>query len=159
MTLVMWNWVEVDNMTQFCRSHPSHPMPLLLVHHTHPPLPTTTTTTTTTPAAKYRFLLPLLVFVVPFFPTVVTFYTTLDNLVTLQYQCLIPPSLLLSSPPTVILLPVLQFSTTTTSPRLCRPVLPYRRDLLHHLGQPRHPPVPAPNTTFSTTFLLPYYDY
>ena len=33
-------------------------------------------------------LLPLLVFVVPFCPTVVTFYTTLDNLVTLQYQLL-----------------------------------------------------------------------
>ena len=48
---------------------------------------------------------------------------------------------------------------STTSPRLCRPIFPYRRDLLHHLGQPRHPPVPAPNTTFSTTFLLPYYDY
>ena len=31
------------NMTQFCRSHPNHPMPLLLVHHTHSPLPTTTT--------------------------------------------------------------------------------------------------------------------
>ena len=42
---------------------------------------------------QYRFLLPLLVFVVPFCPTVVTFYTTLDNLVTLQYQLLIPPSL------------------------------------------------------------------
>ena len=60
---------------------------------------------------QYRFLLPLLVFVVPFCPTVVTFYTTLDNLVTLQYQLLIPPFLLLSSS----LLPLLQQSTLLPS--------------------------------------------
>ena len=68
------------------------------------------------PASYYQFyssllLLPLLVFVVPFCPTVVTFYTTLDNLVTLQYQLLIPPFLLLSSS----LLPLLQQSTLLPS--------------------------------------------
>ena len=63
------------------------------------------TTVLPAPSSYYQFyssllLLPLLVFVVPFCPTVVTFYTTLDNLVTLQYQLLIPPFLLLSSSPT-----------------------------------------------------------
>ena len=85
-------WQMWPSFKQFCLCRPYPTMPLQF-STTHSPLPTTTTTTTTTPAAKYRFLLPLLVFVVPFFPTVVTFYTTLDNLVTLQYQLLIPPSL------------------------------------------------------------------
>ena len=117
-----------DNMTQYDPLLPQTSDAFFFVHHIHSPLPTTTTLRPSTPLPQLQHRNPIS------YSSSSSPWTTSSSSST-------------TSPTTV---PI-----STTSPRLCRPIFPHRRDLLHHLGQPRHPPVPAPNTTFSTTFLIP----